>query len=81
MRMAIGAQRTTEKHIRDAFNIFEEEASKAIEAWKQKSEQRDKEEADTMHQDIPITNRPLLSIFFSSLAKLLISSPWHLSQS
>ncbi len=41
MRMAIGAQRTTEKHIQDAFNIFEDEATKAMDIWEQKSTQRD----------------------------------------
>jgi len=41
MRMAIGAQRTTEKHIQDAFNIFEDEATKAMDIWKQKSTQHD----------------------------------------
>jgi aromatic-L-amino-acid decarboxylase len=38
MRMAIGAQRTTEKHIRHAFNIFEEEATQAIDIWREKSQ-------------------------------------------
>ena len=80
MRMAIGAQRTTEKHIRDAFNIFEEEASRAIEAWKQKPARRDRKNVDIVHHDTPIIHQSLLSIFFSSLAKLLISSPWRLTQ-
>lgn len=34
IRLAIGAQRTEESHIKAAFALFEEEASKALEEWK-----------------------------------------------
>jgi len=36
IRFAIGAQRTTEKHIRDAYNILEEESQLAIAVWEKK---------------------------------------------
>jgi aromatic-L-amino-acid decarboxylase len=35
IRFAVGAQRTEDKHIRDAHNIFEAEAKTAIEVWQQ----------------------------------------------
>ncbi|KAH9485139.1 Tryptophan decarboxylase 2 [Psilocybe cubensis] len=34
IRLAVGAARTTEQHIQDAFTIIEKEAKAAIEAWK-----------------------------------------------
>jgi aromatic-L-amino-acid decarboxylase len=36
IRFAIGAQRTTEKHIQDAYKILEDEAQLAIATWKGK---------------------------------------------
>lgn len=34
IRFAIGAQRTTERHVRDAYDILEEEARLALAVWK-----------------------------------------------
>ena len=34
IRMAIGAQRTTEKHIREAYDILELEAKATLDTWK-----------------------------------------------